>query len=175
MESPEVIRIFNVFGESVVGRAMRNLAATRTINGRKRRAVSSGALRDSLTFSLKDNGKGRTYINFGAKGIPSKYADVVEEGRRPGKFPPIQAIKDWMRIKPIRLRDLKTNSFTKVTETKLNQAAFLIARSIKMKGIPGLKYFEDALTAQLEEEGDEFIELIAGELIARITPTTRTK
>lgn len=47
------------------------------------------------------------------------------KGRKPGKFPPISAILDWIRDKRITPKDGKTSE---------KQLAFLIARSMAKKG-----------------------------------------
>lgn len=46
-------------------------------------------------------------------------------GRRPGKFPPIDDILDWIRVKGIQPRDSKTTE---------RQLAFLFARKIAQSG-----------------------------------------
>jgi len=56
-------------------------------------------------------------------GASVKYADVVELGRRPGKFPPVDAITLWVK----RI----------INPKKLKQIAFLVARKIANKGIYG--------------------------------------
>ena len=58
------------------------------------------------------------------------YWKYVEYGRRPGKFPPIDAIKEWIRVKPVvpDARDGKVPND--------NQLAFIIARKISREGIP---------------------------------------
>jgi len=165
-------QLLNDFGQSVVERAQRNIGSTRTVNGKKRRIDSSGQLRKSLMFKVKET-KGRVIFTFGAKGAASKYADVVEDGRRPGKFPPPDAIKQWIKDKPIRLRDTNTNKFIKSTEAKINSLAFLIGRSIKIKGIPGTKFFENALQDEIADRGNAFFNELADEILARITPVTR--
>jgi len=66
----------------------------------------------------------------GAVGTPVAYALPVEHGRKPGKMPNIDAIKMWMKSK------LGTDD---------DQAAYRIARSIMMKGIPEVKMFQDTL------------------------------
>jgi hypothetical protein len=167
------IKILSDFAKDVVSRAQRNIGATSTYNGKKRRIESSGQLRNSLTFSIKETGRGKTYITFGAKGAAGKYADVVEDGRRPGKFPPPDAIKTWMKVKPIRLRNKLTNSFVKQTDSAINSAAFLIARSISKKGIKGTKFFESALKEQLDINGDQHFVEVLDDIVARITPVKR--
>lgn len=52
------------------------------------------------------------------------YLKYVDAGRRPGKFPPINKIEKWVKVKHIK--------FKKQTQ---EQTAFVIARSIKDKGI----------------------------------------
>lgn len=61
------------------------------------------------------------------------YWKYVEYGRRPGKMPPIDAIAEWIRIKPIIPEPING----KVPDTR--QVAFLIARKIGREGIEGRK------------------------------------
>ena len=35
----------------------------------------------------------------------AEYGLYVDEGRRPGKFPPVDKIKEWIKSKPIKPRD----------------------------------------------------------------------
>ena len=59
------------------------------------------------------------------------YWRYVEYGRKPGKFPPIDKIRQWTKVKPVLPRPGKNGKLP--TE---NQLAFLIARKIAKKGIP---------------------------------------
>lgn len=66
------------------------------------------------------------------------YWKYIEEGRQPGKFPPIDSILSWIKRKNIPIGGkIKTPE----------QAAFVIARHIKNRGIPAKPYlnqsFED--------------------------------
>lgn len=63
------------------------------------------------------------------------YWVFVNEGRNPGKRPPVESIKQWIKDKPIELND--------ITETQL---AFLIARKIGKKGTKGTKVFTNNTT-----------------------------
>lgn len=58
------------------------------------------------------------------------YWKYVEEGRKPGKFPPVDKILDWIKIKPV-LADKDRNG--RVPTPK--QLAFLIGRKIAEEGI----------------------------------------
>ena len=61
------------------------------------------------------------------------YWKYVEYGRKAGKMPPIDAIADWIKIKPIVPEPVNG----KVPDTR--QLAFLIARKIGREGIEGRK------------------------------------
>ena len=107
-------------------------------------AVSSGTLEKSLAYRLKIKGKSID-ISIYAKGKASQYFLARENGRKPGKQPPVDAILDWMRIKPIKLRDKESGKFKKPTEQLKRQVAFLIARKIGRDGIKGWHAFDYAM------------------------------
>ena len=108
-------------------------------------AVASGTLEKSLAYRLKIKGKSID-ISVYAKGKASQYFLARENGRRPGATPPpVSAILDWMRIKPIKLRDKESGKFQKPTEALKKQVAFLIARKIGRDGIKGWKAFDYAM------------------------------
>ena len=68
------------------------------------------------------------------------YWKYVEYGRRPGKFPPINNILNWIKIKPVIPRPM--NGLKPPTEPQL---AFLIARKIARDGIKAGNQFTEAL------------------------------
>jgi len=106
-------------------------------------AVASGTLEKSLKYRLQIKGQ-NINVSIYAKGKASKYFLAREDGRKPGKQPPVSAILDWMRIKPIKLRDKESGKFKKPTEALKKQVAFLIARKIGREGIKGWKAFDYA-------------------------------
>jgi hypothetical protein len=107
-------------------------------------AVSSGTLVKSLAYRLKVKGKSID-ISIYAKGKASQYFLARENGRRAGATPPpVSAILDWMRLKPIKLRDKESGKFKKPTEALKRQVAFLIARKIGKEGIKGWHAFDYA-------------------------------
>lgn len=65
------------------------------------------------------------------------YTQQLATGRKPGKFPPIKSIEEWIKSKPIRFE----------TEMKISQLAFLIARKIAREGT---KYFQQGGTELIE-------------------------
>ena len=108
-------------------------------------AVSSGTLVKSLAYRLKVKGKSID-ISIYAKGKASQYFLARENGRRAGATPPpVSAILDWIRLKPIKLRDKESGKFKKPTEALKRQVAFLIARKIGKEGIKGWHAFDYAM------------------------------
>jgi len=67
----------------------------------------------------------------------NEYGAFVNDGRRPGKFPPRQKIEDWINKKGIKPKTLKSGK----TPT-LRQLGFLIGRSIARSGIQPVRFFD---------------------------------
>ena len=83
---------------------------------------SSGHLSNSIKSIVKQNGK---WIEISIS--LDDYWKYVEYGTKP-HFPPIEAIRKWIRVKPILPRPIKGKLPTE------NQLAFLIARKISKVG-----------------------------------------
>jgi len=164
----EFEKILKDFAEEV------NLAAKRELGSRKigknrSYGVASRSLQKSLEYKISG---GR--VSFGS---PLPYAAFIHWGvngtrknrsapysyRNENKLP-IPAILEWMKVKPVRLRD-KDGRFVKATESRLRSAAFLIARSIKRNGIEGLRYYEAALEAQVPKFQTKLGEALAQDLL----------
>lgn len=75
------------------------------------------------------------------------YAGIIEEGRRPGRRPPVRAIELWVRRK-FRLRFKEARFQRRVSravgerlgprvEAQIRSMAFLIARAIGRRGLKG--------------------------------------
>lgn len=65
----------------------------------------------------------------------------VENGRRPGKFPPIGNILEWVKVKPELARPNRLDR----KELAPKQLAFLVARKIATKGIQPGNQLEEAM------------------------------
>lgn len=68
------------------------------------------------------------------------YWKYLEYGRKPGKFPPPDKIKEWIRIKPVIPRPYKGKLPT------TNQLAYLIGRKIATKGTPATNLLSNTKT-----------------------------
>lgn len=89
-------------------------------------AIASGDLLRSITTSIFKVSATETLIGSGST---ASYAEFVERGRRPGKQPPSDVIYKWMVDKGLE---------------PSQSGAYLIARSIGRRGIPGKFPFEKA-------------------------------
>lgn len=130
-------------------------------------AVASGTLEKSLKYRLQIKGQS-VNISIYAKGKASKYFLAREDGRKPGKQPPVSAILDWMRIKPIKLRDKESGKFKKPTEALKKQVAFLIARKIGREGIKGWHAFDYAYENIWDEYEAKIVEAYGKDFSATI-------
>lgn len=93
------------------------------------------------------------------------YWKYVENGRRAGKWPPIDAILKWIEVKPI----IPDNRFGRLPTDK--QLAYLIGRKIYEKGIEPKNtlhnsindimdtIFMDELEAAITQDIDEMVEV----------------
>lgn len=92
---------------------------------------ASGRLADSLRYEVAESATGYTLLLYGAS-----YALTLEYGRKPGKFPSLTAIQQWVEDKgivPAPDANGRTPG-TKANAKGYSQLAYLIARKIANKG-----------------------------------------
>lgn len=149
--------ILDAYAAAVVERAQSNLRIKRRVRGKVVNRVASGTLLNSLTYKSRIRYNKPT-VDFTVTGDAGKYADVIEFGRKPGaKMPPIKAIENWIRIKPLKLRN-RQGEFIKSTESAIKSAAIAIAKSIGEKGIEGINYYAEAIDDTWDEYKDKLID-----------------
>lgn len=101
--------------------------------------------------------------------LPS-YFPFSEYGRRPGKFPPPNAILKWIQFKRLVPRPGRDG---KVPST--NQLVYLISRKIATKGTEGKHLFEKTLdNPNLDNLADKLVELISAEFENEIEKNIET-
>jgi len=143
--APNFFAVVNDMAKRFVELMQSDYRLKRKVGRNYTNAVSSGTLVKSLAYRLKIKGKSID-ISIYAKGKASQYFLTRENGRRAGATPPpVSAILDWMRLKPIKLRDKESGKFKKPTEALKRQVAFLIARKIGKEGIKGWHAFDYAM------------------------------
>jgi len=87
---------------------------------------ASGSWAKSLELEI-NKGKGKAVL------LGNDYTEQLQQGRRPGKYPNIKSIEEWIINKPIALEE----------GMKVSTLAFLIARKIAKEGT---KYFQQGGT-----------------------------
>ncbi len=119
-------------------------------------SVFRGRLRNSIVSKVVVLPGSKIFGIVGSS-LKEVYPQVVEHGRRPGRFPDIGELKTWVRLK------------LKVPAKKLDSVTYLIGRRIAKRGIKGkhflarayqtakpaiLRYHKDAL--------DHYTKFLAG-------------
>lgn len=122
------------------------------------RINSSGNLYNSIRSQVVSNNQEIT-----GDLILNDYWEYLEYGRKAGRFPNIQSIKEWIKQKPV----IPSGKSGKLPTT--DQLAFLISRKIATKGIQGkylleraietlenkyLNILEDSVTKDIEKQVD---------------------
>jgi hypothetical protein len=125
--------------------------------------VYRGRLRGSIASEVKQEGVGSIVGRVGSNLKSEEYPAVMEFGRKPGSFPPLEPLIRWVHLKQIagtyRVKATKTGKHTRVGNKDVQasqdrQAAYAIARSIAKKGIKGLHFMSkgfDASKMQINE------------------------
>jgi hypothetical protein len=156
----------------VLNNAAKRTLGTRRIGKNKSYGNASGKLRKSLTYQFSGNSvmfgspqPSSKFIYWGVNGTSKKRGSPFSYG---SKQPPSKAILEWMRVKPIRLRN-ESGQFIQQTPSLLNSAAFLIARAIKKKGIAGLRYYEKAFEYTFPRAEKELGESFAKDLFSNFS------
>ena len=174
-------KVLGRFAEDVNNAAKRELGSRR-IGKNRSYGVASRSLQKSLTYQIKG---GR--VSFGS---PLPYAAFIHwgvNGTRKNRNAPysfkyenpsrkhVDAIEQWMKVKPVRLQAVG-GGFIKKKGPKggdrVRSAAFLIARSIKRKGIVGLRYYSVALESIVPQYRDELGEALAQDLLKSLSFTS---
>jgi len=145
---------FKKFADKVIHRAKFYLK-------RRKKNTKEASLSKSLAYKLKVYPSGGLELGFEA----ADYFRFVEEGRKPGKMPPISAIAKWIKIKPIRLRNLNTGQFIKKTDTNINSVAYLIARKIGAFGVKPTWFFRDAFKMHYKRINKDIIKAYAKDVV----------
>lgn len=125
------------------------------------------ALRDNISFVL-NIGSDEFTITFNAP----DYWKYVNDGRRPGKMPPIESLISW-----ISRRNITPKAYNGKLPS-INSLAFLIARKIGRDGTKGNQFLDltidefesafrnqiaDAITKDIADHVDEFLKPIGNQ------------
>ena len=157
MKTVALERYLNSFGKQIVKQAKENLSA----------ADKKGALANSIDFFVIRKGgtvtvrfKMANYGKFVDKGVSGNkvkrsfqdYKGKTETSpfKYTTKQPPSGIIEKWIKRKGLKGRDKKGRFITH------KSLSFLIARSIKKKGIQGISFFQKPLMLGMKQFSDKF-------------------
>jgi hypothetical protein len=121
---------------------------------------ASGTLVNSLKHEVSESGNTTTLT---AKA--EDYYKFVDKGRRPGKFPPVDAIRKWVEVKPIRWISATGRPLT------VQSMGFLIGRKIAREGIKPTNIFTeetDKIKREIEQELPQFLSPIISKELSKL-------
>tara|TARA_R110000772_G_scaffold240206_2_gene352378 strand:- start:287 stop:814 length:528 start_codon:yes stop_codon:yes gene_type:complete len=166
MNIPSLERYLNSFGKQIVKQAKENLSA----------ADKKGALANSIDFFVIKKGGSITvrfkmnsygaFVDKGVSGTKTKRSYKDYKGKTkssPFKYkakqPPSGIIEKWIKRKGLKGRDKKGRFITH------KSLSFLIARSIKKKGIQGISFFQKPLMLGMKQFSSKFGKAIADDIV----------
>ena len=105
---------------------------------------ASGELDKSIGFKIRSSSKKiELYIEM------LDYWGAVDEGRKAGKMPPIDKIREWLTYPNVRDKMRFGQSDAQFTESERNSLAYLIARKIGREGTKGTDFATNVFTSSL--------------------------
>lgn len=165
--------IMDAFGSRVLDLSRINLGRSYTAkrsNGKsyRKRIDSSGRLRKSLDYEILTRGEDGRFISARLEFKMLDYGKFVDQGRKKGKGIPSKPLEEWIKKKPIRIRDLETGSFVKQTDARIKSLAFLISRNAKRNGIEPTNFISQPLEDEMPKFGDQLAEALGDDYTAGI-------
>jgi hypothetical protein len=154
MDSSFITIALKRLGDQVVDRLQQQLKTDNTVaSGNLSRSIKGKAVGNALTVTM------------------AGYGGAIDEGIGKGGRPANgYRIKEWLKVKGIRLRDNTTGRYLKQTDYNYNKISFLISRSIAREGIikrfgyKGSNFIDRAINNTLDEFDDAILEAFNKEL-----------
>ncbi len=171
MKTEALERYLNSFGKQVVNRAKGNLQKSKGGGTNLEKSLSFKVITDadgfSVQFFMDSYG---TFVDKGVSGTDVRRSFKDYKGRTissPYKYttkqPPSRVLDKWIVKKGIAPRDEKGRFMSR------KSISFLIARSIKRKGIQGISFFQKPLMLGLKQFGKEMLGAVKDDIINGLT------
>lgn len=106
---------------------------------------NTGKLRQSIEAIQKINKD-----SFSSSIMMNDYGMAIDGGTDHKKQPPVENIIQWIKSKPIRLRDRK-GRFVQAKEYRIRGLAYIIGKKIKMEGIQPTSFIDEAIDQSIEK------------------------
>jgi hypothetical protein len=107
-------------------------------------SIASGELDKSINFNVKSSAK-KIELDI----TMLDYWGAVDGGRKAGKQPPIDKIKEWLNYPNVRDKIRFGQNDSAFSESEKNSLAFLIARKIGRQGTKGNNFATNVFTSSL--------------------------
>ena len=171
MKTEALERYLNSFGKQVVNRAKGNLQKSKGGGTNLEKSLSFKVITDTDGFTVQffmdsygtfvDKGVSgtdvrRSFKDYKGKTISSPYKYTTKQ-------PPSRVLDKWIVKKGIAPRDEKGRFRSR------KSISFLIARSIKRKGIQGISFFQKPLMLGLKQFGKEMLGAVKDDIINGLT------
>tara|TARA_R110000772_G_scaffold12113_4_gene37294 strand:- start:6641 stop:7165 length:525 start_codon:yes stop_codon:yes gene_type:complete len=171
MKTEALERYLNSFGKQVVNRAKGNLQKSKGGGTNLEKSLSFKVVTSEEGFSVQflmdsygtfvDKGVSgtdvrRSFKDYKGKTISSPYKYTTKQ-------PPSRVLDKWIVKKGIAPRDEKGRFMSR------KSISFLIARSIKRKGIQGISFFQKPLMLGLKQFGKEMLGAVKDDIINGLT------
>tara|TARA_R110002020_G_scaffold160732_3_gene345279 strand:- start:54 stop:593 length:540 start_codon:yes stop_codon:yes gene_type:complete len=177
MDTDNIERYLNSFGKQVVNRAKGNLQKAKGGGTALEASIKFEVVADAEGFTVKfymsDYG---TYVDKGVSGTKQiqKYKDYLGKIiNSPYKYttkqPPTAVIDRWVVRKGLKGSRDKKGRFI-----KRKSMVFLIARSIKRKGIKSIAFFQKPLGLGMKQFGKDLLGNVKQDIIDTINETQTT-
>ena len=171
MKTEALEKYLNSFGKQVVNRAKGNLQKAKGGGTNLEKSLSFKVITSadgfSVQFYMDSYG---TFVDKGVSGTDVRRSFKDYKGRRitsPYKYttkqPPSRVLDKWIVKKGIAPRDEKGRFMSR------KSISFLIARSIKSKGIQGISFFQKPLMLGLKQFGKEMLGAVKNDIINGLT------
>ena len=171
MKTEALERYLNSFGKQVVNRAKGNLQKAKGGGTNLEKSLSFKVITSAEGFSVQFymDSYG-TFVDKGVSGTKVKRSFKDYKGRTitsPYKYttkqPPSRVLDKWIVKKGIAPRDEKGRFMSR------KSISFLIARSIKRKGIQGISFFQKPLGLGLKQFGKDLLGNVKDDIINGLT------
>lgn len=173
MKTENIERYLNSFGKYIVQQSRTNLTkgkknVDKSLYDSINFKVNTDANGFTVTFYMKNYG---TFVDKGVSGNQEKqsYKDytgkqVASPYKYKTKQPPSNIIEKWVKKRGIKARDAK-GRFAPISQKSL---AFLIARSIKVKGIKSTSFFQRPMQLGLKRFGSDILKAIKEDVLKEL-------
>ena len=171
MKTENIERYLNSFGKQVVNRAKGNIQKEKGGGTALEQSIRFEVITDAdgftVQFYMADYG---TFVDKGVSGNKKqqKFKDyknkvITSPYKYTTKQPPSRVLDKWVVKKGIAPRDEKGRFMSR------KSISFLIARSIKRKGIQGISFFQKPLMLGLKQFGKEMLGAVKDDIINGLT------